>query len=63
MNSLAKLVFLSVAIFRSACKPPIESLRIVSSPWPGCEPLFLARDLGYLKPNVTTHEIPFPQEK
>jgi NitT/TauT family transport system substrate-binding protein len=24
-------------------------LRIVSSPWPGYEPLYLARDLGYLK--------------
>lgn len=29
------------------CKPAAEPLRIVSSPWPGFEPLYLARDLGY----------------
>lgn len=32
----------------SGCKPAAEPLRIVSSPWPGYEPLYLARDLGYL---------------
>jgi NitT/TauT family transport system substrate-binding protein len=30
------------------CKPVAEPLRIVSSPWPGYEPIYLARDLGYL---------------
>jgi len=34
-------------------------LRIVSSPWPGYEPLYLARDLGYLKEtSVHVTELP-----
>ena len=33
----------------SACSEvPPEPIRIASSPWPGYEPLYLARDLGYL---------------
>lgn len=33
----------------SACnKAPLEPLSIASSPWPGYEPLYLARELGYL---------------
>lgn len=49
MNSLAKLVLLALAAFLVACQPPQEPLRIVSSPWAGYEPLYLARDLGYLR--------------
>jgi len=38
-----------VCLFFSSCtQPPQEPLRIASSPWPGYEPLYLARDLGYL---------------
>jgi len=32
----------------AGCTPAPEPLRIVSSPWPGYEPIYLARDLGYL---------------
>ena len=43
----------------AACSPPSEPLRIVSSPWPGYEPLYLARDIGYLKSsNVRISEMP-----
>lgn len=39
--------------------PPAEPLRIVSSPWPGYEPLYLARDLGYLNnKSVRLNEMP-----
>lgn len=35
--------------FLSSCTSTVvEPLRIVSSPWPGYEPIYLARDLGYL---------------
>lgn len=46
--------------FVAACSPPpSEPLRIVSSPWPGYEPLYLARDLGYLKDSaVRISELP-----
>ncbi|MCW8831448.1 MAG: ABC transporter substrate-binding protein [Gammaproteobacteria bacterium] len=44
----------------SGCfEPPQEALRIASSPWPGYEPLYLARDLGYLdNQNVNLFELP-----
>ncbi|MFA6119973.1 MAG: ABC transporter substrate-binding protein [Sideroxydans sp.] len=52
--------FILLALLLSACSqeasPP---LRIASSPWPGYEPLYLARDLGYLpaeKANI--YELP-----
>lgn len=36
-----------------------EPLRIASSPWPGYEPLYLARDLGYLsEEKVSLFELP-----
>jgi NitT/TauT family transport system substrate-binding protein len=36
-----------------------EPLRVASSPWPGYEPLYLARDLGYLDPKqVNLFELP-----
>ena len=51
---------LSILIFipLSGCQPPPEPLRIVSSPWPGYEPLYLARDLGYLDSAVRLSEVP-----
>ena len=49
-----------LVIFISGCtEPPQEPLRIASSPWPGYEPLYLARDLGYLDENtVNLFELP-----
>ncbi len=59
MKSLIKLALLAVAAFLAGCQPPPEPLRIVSSPWPGYEPLYLARDLGYLKEtSVRVTELP-----
>ncbi len=59
MKSLIKLGLLAVAALLAGCQPPPEPLRIVSSPWPGYEPLYLARDLGYLKEtSVRITELP-----
>jgi NitT/TauT family transport system substrate-binding protein len=59
MKSFIKLVLLAVAVFLAGCQPPSEPLRIVSSPWPGYEPLYLARDLGYLQEDsVRITELP-----
>jgi NitT/TauT family transport system substrate-binding protein len=36
----------------SACeRQPQQPLRIASSPWPGYEPLYLAKEIGYLTPD------------
>lgn len=52
------LVLFSLAIF-SCSEAPQEPLRIASSPWPGYEPLYLARDLGLLKEDkVNLFELP-----
>lgn len=52
------LLFLLAAVL-AGCQPPREPLRVVSSPWPGYEPLYLARDLGYLDPSsVRMNELP-----
>ncbi len=46
---VASFQFVSMVLLLSACSPqPDESLRIASSPWPGYEPLYLAREIGYL---------------
>ncbi len=59
MKSLTKWCLLVVATCLAGCQPPVEPLRIVSSPWPGYEPLYLARDLGYLKEtSVRVTELP-----
>lgn len=59
MKSLIKWVLLAVTAGLAGCQPPPEPLRIVSSPWPGYEPLYLARDLGYLKEtSVRITELP-----
>jgi NitT/TauT family transport system substrate-binding protein len=43
----------------SCSKPPAKPLRIVSSPWPGYESLYLARDLGYFdQADVRLIELP-----
>ncbi|MBU0622320.1 MAG: ABC transporter substrate-binding protein [Gammaproteobacteria bacterium] len=59
MQSLIKFALLAVAILLAGCQPPAEPLRIVSSPWAGYEPLYLARDLGFLREDsVRITELP-----
>lgn len=49
----------SLSLYACNEAPPQPSLRIASSIWPGYEPLYLARDLGYLnKNNVSLFELP-----
>lgn len=53
------MAFLFVIIVTGCSEGPREPLRIASSPWPGYEPLYLARDLGYFKPDkVRLFELP-----
>jgi NitT/TauT family transport system substrate-binding protein len=53
------LLLLSVSFLSSCSKNPVEPLRIASSPWPGYEPIYLARDLGYLtKQQANVFELP-----
>lgn len=48
-----------IVVLTSCSKAPQEPLRIASSPWPGYEPLYLARDLGYLNADkVNLFELP-----
>lgn len=44
----------------AACgKEVVPPLRIASSPWPGYEPLYLAREIGYLPPDkANIYELP-----
>lgn len=44
----------------AACMKPVEPpLRIASSPWPGYEPLYLAKEVGYLPPDkASVFELP-----
>jgi len=46
--------------FLASCEKKIEyPLRIASSPWPGYEPLYLAREIGYLPPaQANIYELP-----
>jgi len=47
------------SLFISCSEPPQPPLRIASSPWPGYEPLHLARELGYLdEKKVSLFELP-----
>lgn len=57
--SIATLIT-SLLLLISACSEiPKEPLRMASSPWPGYEPLYLARDLGFLQEDkVTLFELP-----
>lgn len=53
------LLLVAVALLAGCSQPPAEPLRIASSMWPGYEPLYLARDLGYLdKLSVQLNELP-----
>ncbi len=45
--TLAILILL-LPLLNSCGKVPAKPLRIASSPWPGYEPLYLAREIGYL---------------
>jgi NitT/TauT family transport system substrate-binding protein len=41
-----------LALLLTGCSPETnEPLRVASSPWPGYEPLYLAREIGYLPSN------------
>ncbi len=51
------MIFFVLALLASCGKVPSEPLRIASSPWPGYEPIYLARDLGYL-PEANVFELP-----
>lgn len=59
-NNRAILASVLIGLIVTACsKPPSVPLRIASSPWPGYEPLYLARDLGYLpEDKVNLFELP-----
>lgn len=55
------VIFILIVSFTlvSCNDAPLEPLRIASSPWPGYEPLYLARDLNYLKEDkVNLIELP-----
>ena len=53
------VVLLLMSMLVSCSKAPSEPLRIASSPWPGYEPLYLARDIGYLPAGkVNIFELP-----
>lgn len=59
MKYIKRAALLVLVAVLAGCQPPREPLRIVSSPWPGYEPLYLARDLGYLDPSsVRLNELP-----
>ncbi|TNC99633.1 MAG: NitT/TauT family transport system substrate-binding protein [Gallionellaceae bacterium] len=49
----------SLLMLASCSERPSEPLRIASSPWPGYEPIYLAREIGYLPPSkATIYELP-----
>lgn len=49
----------SMLVLSSCSERAAEPLRIASSPWPGYEPIYLARELGYLPPTrATIYELP-----
>jgi len=64
MNNLGRIYRFFIALFAfslllSCSEPPQAPLRIASSPWPGYEPLFLARELGYFdEEKVSLFELP-----
>jgi NitT/TauT family transport system substrate-binding protein len=48
-----------IPLFMLSCSEPSEPLRMASSPWPGYEPLYMARDLNYFTPQqVNYYELP-----
>lgn len=60
MGLHSRFPILAAVLLLAACsRAPTEPLRIASSPWPGYEPIYLARDLGYLDPKrVLCIELP-----
>ncbi|MBD3671631.1 MAG: ABC transporter substrate-binding protein [Gammaproteobacteria bacterium] len=58
--SLTGTLVLIASLLLTACsETPRDPLRLASSPWPGYEPLYLARDLGYLgEDRVRLFELP-----
>lgn len=47
-GAIIAMLIAMVTLFSACSEAPREPLRLASSPWPGYEPLYLARDLGYL---------------
>lgn len=45
-----------------ACRDPAEPMRLAGQPWPGYEPMFLARTLGYMPAGVELQESTTAQE-
>jgi len=59
VKKLFVIVFLLTLASLTGCQPAPTPLRIVSSPWPGYEPIYLARDLGYLdESKFVVNELP-----
>lgn len=59
LRGLGALLAVLVMLASGCSEVPHEPLRIASSPWPGYEPLYLARDLGYFDPaKVNLFELP-----
>lgn len=53
------LMFIMLLLLTSCVEQPEQVIRIGSSPWPGYEPLFLGRDLGFLdEESVSLFELP-----
>ena len=53
------ILIVSMLLLNACSNNPPPPLRIASSPWPGYEPLYLARDLGYLREEkVDLFELP-----
>lgn len=52
------ILFSFVFLISSCSEEQHEKLTIASSPWPGYEPLYLARDLGYFNEKVKLFELP-----
>ena len=50
MSLMYKSLVVLVCVLMAACsEPPTQTLRIGTNVWPGYEPLYLARELGYFK--------------
>lgn len=64
MSTIRKVIYritaLAALLFLVSCSEPVqEPLRVASSPWPGYEPLYLARELGYLdETKISLFELP-----
>ena len=60
MLLITRLLAVAALLSLNACdKSPDSPIRLGSSPWPGYEPLYLARDLGYIdEASVNLFELP-----